>query len=60
MGVVHAKVPLTAVPFAVAVPPDRVDDASVWPYVIPLAAGDTEIVGAAAATVSVTDPVTVA
>ncbi len=45
VDVLHAKVPLTVVPFAVAVPPVSVDDASVWPYVIALAEGNAEMVG---------------
>jgi hypothetical protein len=59
VGVVHAKIPVTAVPFAEAAPPVSVDDASVWPYAIVLAVGHAETVGVALPTVTVTDPITV-
>ena len=42
------------VPAALAVPLLRVELAKVWPYVIPLAVGATEIVGVALATVTFT------
>ena len=42
------------VPAALAVPLLSVELAKVWPYVIPLAVGATEIVGVALATVTIT------
>jgi hypothetical protein len=51
VGVVHANVPGTE-----AVPPVKVEDASVWPYVMALAVGHAEIVGTAWFTVKVTEP----
>jgi hypothetical protein len=54
-GVVHANVHAVE-----AVPPVSVDDASVWPYVIPPAAGHAVTDGVAALTVTLTDPGTVA
>jgi hypothetical protein len=54
VGVVHAKVPATE-----AVPPVSVEDASVWPYVMPLAVGHADTVGVALVTVTSTDPATV-
>jgi hypothetical protein len=51
VGVVQAKTPLTD-----ADPPLSADDASVWPYVIALAAGHAETVGVAGFTVTLTVP----
>jgi hypothetical protein len=52
-GVVQANVPATE-----AVPPDSVEDASVWPNVIALAVGHAETVGVALLTVTVVAPTT--
>jgi hypothetical protein len=49
VGVVQAKLPATE-----AVPPVKVEEASVWPYVIAEAFGQAEIVGVALFTVNVT------
>ena len=46
-------------PLTDAVPPLSVDDASVWPYVIALAAGHADTVGVALFTVTLTEPATV-
>ena len=46
---VQAKVPST-----LAVPPLRVEEAKVWPWVIPVAVGATLMVGVALATVTFT------
>jgi hypothetical protein len=54
VGVVQAKAPLTD-----AEPPVSVDDASVWPYVIAVAAGHADTVGVAGFTVTLTEPGTV-
>ena len=53
MGAVLAVVKAN-VPAALAVPLLSVELAKVWPYVIPLAVGATEIVGVAFATVTFT------
>jgi hypothetical protein len=51
---VQANVPPTD-----AVPPVNIEDASVWPYVIALAAGHADTVGVALVTVTLTVPATV-
>jgi hypothetical protein len=54
VDVVQEKTPGTD-----AVPPLNVDEASVWPKVIALAAGHAVTVGVAFATVTPTEPATV-